>query len=1393
MKAKFKKQTTKRGQDKAEISALLTSKKSFSLQRLMHDYKEIKNQLIPIPGVSAAPLDDDFYEWHGNIKSSTTDIYKGAVIHIRMAFPKRYPIEPPVISLMNKTLKHPNVMPDGRICLDILEKKVEKFRGWRSGYTVLTILLQLQNFFFDVDETFIKKEDRPAIQEAVIAMGEFKCPKCKHRGSSNPYPEFFKVDQDMSLFRLSPEKYKEVKLQELCCYHRKTTFLETPLGLGITISKIPRTGEIKGVVPCFSFISLKSYTKEKVRTDFEGNRFTHWFPLYFGVKPEKFLLSVSKAISMIAKGNTKEFSPDLILKVMPKFFNNIALNIMSEKVHNSSVAIRTLIYVYRILLILLQNYPSFKKEINDNIDKFIKDEKSRVKEFTPSLGDLLVMMALSSEHKIEDLLPGYINEQMDRQIFWILQEIPEFEKLINTTEIDDIRAKVCFKCGLVGEQLLLFYYYFIKKMIFGSGNTLEDFANKLDKNYCNLSDEEIDKHRLEIDKILKIDNFNDFYKYLNLTPPTEKELNEKLKQSFTNSLNKGYHGKDEVRFVPGEKEQAEAYLKRYPQFDTLLNNNQLLQESDPKWFEMVSKLDIVTQFKYAHPNCELTPLNIVRFERENLKDQLFFDSKLEKEKVDHIGKKFKTPELEKKIEDEDIIKGLSWRQLYLKLFLEDYIKFFPYIADFKELYKILDIVKKDIVHFRFTISTLGNLKSDWNYVRVVLSKLINLKYLCLLFKNAVSIKLLKNMIKGVTNASKENSAITHLKIITNPSAYINSTKDVNLLTILDKMPSLKVLDLSNVKLDLFTSLRIRNHLYYYKIIEVLDLSGTGLNEEMAKEIADGIMKAKALEKIYLMQTNTTKGLSSILYNLAFQPKIKLVDISNNSSIDRKETSIALYKLLKMSQTIETLIFRHIMNFNKELTKDFYYALGDSNSLVNLDLSFSGNISNSTLLGKAVAFNALKNGSLKHLAAAEAIQTYDMFTQFISGMEVCESDHFTWYGCQFNSNIQKDSTDFYKKTFHCKLQYLNISKSAMMCYVNINDVKNIKKENPIKNLLSRAKTLETLIMNHISTNKYFLDMLTNALYEENSVKYLDMSNSNISGEFFKSFVLSMYKKGFEEVNPNFHIELLDVSNNKLGYNGIECLCKGLKVNKTVKYLNVFHNLFDVNGARRFQEVLSVNSTLEELDIGYNRIKDVGFEQIISGIKANKDTKIKFLGAKYNFIKDECFKKQMNEIVTSQNIKIEELDMKNNSISELFLAKFYEDYLKLGKKVKIDIFDVLYFLQPERLERTVWISCGPNSSANSIEAELNRCEKIVIKEDKSHLGIPLFIRKKRGRKVGQKKTATATDCFVEFILPNSANRMLKVASTLGFNQYGKKTRVCKAGTKPDFLVVKKRVNN
>ena len=43
-----------------------------------------------------------------------------------------------------------------------------------------------------------------------------------------------------------------------------------------------------------------------------------------------------------------------------------------------------------------------------------------------------------------------------------------------------------------------------------------------------------------------------------------------------------------------------------------------------------------------------------------------------------------------------------------------------------------------------------------------------------------------------------------------------------------------------------------------------------------------------------------------------------------------------------------------------------------------------------------------------------------------------------------------------------------------------------------------------------------------------------------------------------------------------------------------------------------------------------------------------------------------------------------------------------------------------------------------------------------------------------------------------MPNSTNRMLKLGATSKFVVNGKNRKVFKAGTKPDYLVVKKRVN-
>ncbi len=66
-----------RYKESAQMGSLLATNKSFSVQRLLRDYNERKNQSIPLLGVSASPLEDTMFIWHANIKSLTNNLYKG--------------------------------------------------------------------------------------------------------------------------------------------------------------------------------------------------------------------------------------------------------------------------------------------------------------------------------------------------------------------------------------------------------------------------------------------------------------------------------------------------------------------------------------------------------------------------------------------------------------------------------------------------------------------------------------------------------------------------------------------------------------------------------------------------------------------------------------------------------------------------------------------------------------------------------------------------------------------------------------------------------------------------------------------------------------------------------------------------------------------------------------------------------------------------------------------------------------------------------------------------------------------------------------------------------------------------------------------------------------------
>jgi len=65
------------------------------------------------------------------------------------------------------------------------------------------------------------------------------------------------------------------------------------------------------------------------------------------------------------------------------------------------------------------------------------------------------MSMVSDEFSMVDLLEPYLEEQLDRQAFWIIRQVPELDHTDDMYKnkqviLEDARAEVCFKTGLVG-------------------------------------------------------------------------------------------------------------------------------------------------------------------------------------------------------------------------------------------------------------------------------------------------------------------------------------------------------------------------------------------------------------------------------------------------------------------------------------------------------------------------------------------------------------------------------------------------------------------------------------------------------------------------------------------------------------------------------------------------------------------------------------------------------------------------------------------------------------------------------------------------------------------------------------------------------------------------------
>jgi len=164
-----------------------------------------------------------------------------------------------------------------------------------------------------------------------------------------------------------------------------------------------------------------------------------------------------------------------------------------------------------------------------------------------------------------------------------------------------------------------------------------------------------------------------------------------------------------------------------------------------------------------------------------------------------------------------------------------------------------------------------------------------------------------------------------------------------LYSCLKTQPEIRVLKFNHTSLLPAEAKAIGKVLADFKNITELDISHCQLNSTKAKDIADGLMRAKKLEVLkFHNNPSISNGADSIIYNLAFSPKIRHIDMSHINS-STAQTAEAIYKLLKISGAIESLNLAHSGVF-RYLTEDFYTALGENKTLQYLNMDNSNYVS-----------------------------------------------------------------------------------------------------------------------------------------------------------------------------------------------------------------------------------------------------------------------------------------------------------------------------------------------------------------------------------------------------------------------------------------------------------------
>ena len=1360
-----------------------TNKRSVSgvkgTKRLMREIKALELETVPMVGIFAMPYKDCIKKWRILLTGPKDSIYEGLYLRVEMILTDDYPRDPPAsITVVGDKVPHPYIFGNS-ICLQNFQKNKDQSKGWNSLYTLESIFQQLHGFLWEGHFAFKDHKKNKKLIKQLIKKNEV----FKYGDEKNHWPKSSKEEEfDPDEF-LTHKNELEVYKDNLRCFHTKEGVKERALGYGVKVTRIARTGEVKHANSIESLISLRAFVKYGIRRSAFGETFGYWVPVYFGENTKDRTLHLAKrALSFIMTNNTQRFEPIMAPKVLLKTLFSSILKLVNSKEKPTITQIRQIVHYHSLILLFAKEYPEITDYMDEMVGKFLEKEENRVKSQTSSLGLILVCCLLSDKHKFEDLLAPYFGEQLDRQVFWILTKIPELEDETNTISIDKNRVEVTFASQILGYRLTMFFNDY-NRIIKSQYKDTDVLLNFLGKNYCKLPNA-VENQILDSfkDVIENVKNYGDYFKKIGLPEKSQDELIGMLKKAVKNSKEKRYHGEvDDVIGLPEEKEQIQQYLAKTKNILDHCQDGKLPQLEEDQWRGLCfERWEWMRNYYNADYERNTGPREIAREYEKRDTTAFIYQS----DGPEIYSSEFKSRMDLRKTPSQyyegvqDYEEGFTWKELYCKLDLEEFVATLNHHQDFKSLYRRLDAVAPIITNLTLYITSSSSLKSGYYYLCSVLSFLKKLRVLTIQNKGlegSIPYKAAVNLKKGFSKLNKDDeSKLVKLRVKNCNFLNQNNTSEA-MLEIFTNIPKLVSLDLDTTNLLLLKQAKFANMVIVnHPNIRELRVVRAANTDQVAKSIADGLMRAKKLEYLQYNHNSSPNGITNLLYNLAFSPKLTILDFSQNQLSDRPTFVENLTKLISISPCIEYLNLNNLQVLT-HFTRDMYKAIGENLTLNYLDLGANASCPDSILkdLAHSVAINASKKGDLQNLFLDSTL-SYRQLKEFVNHLWTSPYFEETWYGDSYRA--EKMGGDSRKKKYVCNLQTLEISNSGIYCphFKYENYINEIEKSLPdwLK-LFTICGKLEYLGMRNSSLTNYHLASLR-ALYEKGfyhvsdnlekepqcTLKKWNLSNNSIDKESSKHLA--------EVLKKLDSLEILQLKKCSLGVAGAINLNPVIAENKSYKILDLAANKIEVDGARKIAKALKTNTSLQFLDLGFNKIRDEGLRVIGESLAENTHSGIKCLGIRGNLLTDAAFETLITNLSKNESAKLNSLLFRGNEQTDFYLKKHIETAKKYNQNLFVDIFNKAFYLKEDILKRSIWVELG-RASLHSIVNFFRQKE----------VGVVVNARVRGGKKY-ETISSRKNFALVEFAHPLSVDKALILVSKRKNNLNGRSFQIYRAGS-------------